>query len=199
MDDYLRGDPPAPPADLWQRIAAQLPLSPVSAPADDLGDELADGRRRRVARQRRIAGAIAAAAVVAGLSFVAGRTVAPSNPPVEVAASLQARADQARGMPGSRSGDLVAKDGRVLARVVVEPGGQGYIQTVGLAAPDADHAYQLWILDSGQPISLGLLGRGVNTVAFGTTATTNTLAITVEPVSGSAAATTPPIAVAELR
>ena len=112
---------------------------------------------------------------------------------------LDQRANAAFAAPGARQGNLLADNGEVVARVVVDPNGQGYVQGTALIALDDGQAYQLWSLDTGQPVSLGLLGRNPSTSAFASNANASRLALSIEPVSGSTQPTSKPIAVAELR
>ena len=66
-----------------------------------------------------------------------------------------------------------------------------------LAALDSDRSYQLWTLDSGTPVSLGLLGSSPRLVAVNI-GTVHSLAITPEPVGGSVRPTSNPVAAGEL-
>ena len=65
-------------------------------------------------------------------------------------------------------------------KVVVDESGRGYVIPENLPPLDEGSTYQLWSVDRGTPVSLGLLGSdpGITVVAAGST---TTMAITAEP------------------
>ena len=101
------------------------------------------------------------------------------------------------GRPGTRSSSSTSGSPRAeVARVVVVPSGQGYLVSSKLPALGDDRTYQLWAIEAGQPISLGLLGRSPRHAAFTMAGSTRPshLSITAEPKGGSVAPTGPIIA-----
>jgi anti-sigma-K factor RskA len=92
---------------------------------------------------------------------------------------LRAAASRAAAQPDARGATLSGSGGEV--RVVVDATGLAYVDS-SLATLGADRAYQLWTLDSGTPVSLGLLGRtpGMVVVNVGSA---RSLAITAELAS----------------
>jgi anti-sigma-K factor RskA len=199
------GAPPvAPPSDLWDRIATNLPPRPESASAEPAGDdppagsgtdELADRRearrRRSGSNTTRIILSVAAAVIVllVGLAIVRQSNTRTTS----VAQQIQRDAEAAADAPGSRSTTLQGDSG-VSVKVVVDEAGRGYVTPVDLPPLDEGSTYQLWSVDGGTPVSLGLLGSdpGVTVVAAGSD--TQSMAITAEPAGGSPAPTLPILA-----
>ncbi|MFF1251198.1 anti-sigma factor domain-containing protein [Pseudarthrobacter sp. NPDC058329] len=198
-----------PPADLFDRIVAQLPAQEapghapgVTAPSAasveaGSGDELARARQRREER-RRPAGArrwlagIAAAAAIALGGVGVGSYIADQNDPLNQVV---------------RAGDLRE------ASVEVAGGGTATVQISSsedaavvrmkdVPAPPAGKVYQMWLIpkDGSAPISQGLMDaealskpavvEGISSAAA--------LGITVEPVGGSESPTLPTVAAAPL-
>ncbi|MET1088964.1 MAG: anti-sigma factor [Arthrobacter sp.] len=203
-----------PPADLFDRIAAQLPaqltsqspsqegLAPGAAsggPALDepASDELAKARQRREER-RRPAGArrwltgIAAAAAIALGGVGVGAYVADQNDPLNQVV---------------RAGDVreasVNVSGGGTATLLISPSKDAAVVKMnGVPAPPEGKVYQMWLIpkDGSAPVSQGLMDaqalskpavvEGIHSAAA--------LGITVEPVGGSASPTSPTVAAAPL-
>ncbi len=200
----------APPAELWDRIAVRLPPrderrppaaideSPAesggpaspAANAAPTGDELAARRRSKRSSPNsnttRIVLAVAAAVVVVVVGLAIVRQ--SSTKTTSVAQQIQHDAETAATAPGSRSTTLAGPSGASV-QVVVDSSGRGYVTPENLPALDVGSTYQLWSVDGGTPVSLGLLGSdpGVTLVAAGTD--TTSMAITAEPAGGSPAPT----------
>jgi anti-sigma-K factor RskA len=204
----------APPAALWGRIAQSLPprldrvadssARQTSEPSDpgppdpDAGgsatsppiDELA--ARREAKRSRggssttRIILSVAAAVVVVLVGIAVVRQ--SSTTTRSVAQQLQEDADAAAEAPGSKTATLANESGTTV-RVVVDESGRGFVMPENLPPLDEGSTYQLWSVDQGTPVSLGLLGSdpGITVVAAGADPTT--MAITAEPAGGSPAPT----------
>jgi anti-sigma-K factor RskA len=83
--------------------------------------------------------------------------------------------------------NLESAQHRRLAQFVVLPDGRGYLVRSALPTLSSKDTYQLWAVVSGQPISLGLMGRDPNQVSFTLAGARRpaTLGLTVEPASGS--------------
>ena len=218
-----QNDAMAPPADLWDRIADQLPPRPERIPAPSSApasppvvadrptaaqpsatpptgaepgppaDELAARRARRVSRPAQVLLAVAAAVLVVLIGV--GVVRRSSSPSTTLAQQLQQQADRVATQPGSRTATLTGSDPSVSIRVVIDADGRGYVEPSGLPALDAGQTYQLWSVDGGTPISLGLLGSDPTVAIVGTGTSPSQLAITAEPAGGSTGPTSNPVAV----
>lgn len=97
--------------------------------------------------------------------------------------------------PGHQLVDL--QSGSVsVAQFVLAPNGNGYMIRSSMPVLRAGKTYQLWAIDNGTPVSIGLLGRTPGIVTFTISGTTGVtaLAVTVEPSSGSQRPSSLPIA-----
>ncbi len=99
--------------------------------------------------------------------------------------------------PGARRAELVDTHGTVLAKAIVLPDGRGYL-TSELPALPAGRTYQLWGVDDNNTISLGVMGRSPNVVAFQAAGHHAALAITEERAGGVPVSTNDPAAVGKL-
>jgi anti-sigma-K factor RskA len=207
-----------PPADLFERIVAQLPDQgrrpdagtppPAALPTGDVkqgqadqvpsaGDELARARQRREERRapgstrRWLAGVAAAAAIALGGVGV-GSYLADQNDPVNQVV---------------RAGDLrqasVDVAGGGTATLLISPSEDAaVVKMSGVPAPPAGKVYQMWLIpkDGSAPVSQGLMDEealskpavveGISSAAA--------LGITVEPAGGSESPTLPTVAAAPL-
>jgi hypothetical protein len=189
---------PGLPAGLWDRIADQLPprlerVPELAAPFAAV-DELVDRRSHRNGRTARIVLSVAAAVLVVALGVGVVRRTSTSST-TSVAQQLELQADRAAGQSGSHTATLTGPDGAVSVRVVIDDQGRGYVLPTGLPALGSDRTYQLWSIDGGTPISLGLLGSDPTVAVVGTGGSPSQLAITAEPASGSTGPTSNPVAV----
>jgi hypothetical protein len=209
-----------PPADLFERIVAQLPArlpaqdgpgrgnaaaptgstAPVPPPTPiepGPSDELAQARKRREERRgpsgtrRWLIGMAAAAAIALGGVGV-GAYMADQNDPVNQVA---------------RAGDLreasvnVAGGGKATLLISASEDA-AVVKMSGVPAPPAGKVYQMWLIpkDGSAPVSQGLMDeqalskpavvQGIHSAA--------SLGITVEPAGGSKAPTLPTVAAAPL-
>ena len=184
------------PEGVWARIVASLeetpptldifgpqsPARPDPAPGDADVVSLAD---RRSIRHWLPMSAAAAALVVVGL--VAGFLVADDPTPTQPEIAQPDLADVARRMlndPGSIEVELVSSGSDVEARAVVGPDGSGYLLGTSLPALDEAQTYQLWGVRDDAVISLGILGRAPDVVAFHLDDSIDALAITAEVAGG---------------
>jgi anti-sigma-K factor RskA len=193
-----------PPADLFDRIVAQLPahsadVSARAAPAalPPVTDQLSTARERRDVR-RRSAGmrnwliGVAAAAVIALGGVGVGAYVANQNDPLTQV--LQAQDVRQATVEVSGGGTAIvsiapSKDALVVRMKDVPPPPEGKV-------------YQMWLIpkDGTSPVSQGLMDaealskpavvKGIHSAAA--------LGITVEPAGGSTAPTLPTVAAATL-
>lgn len=99
--------------------------------------------------------------------------------------------------PDARTVALDSPSGQVLVTARLDPNGQGSIQRSRLALPPAGHVYQLWVQSSaGGPMeSAGVLGRRPQGHRVDVGADARLLAVSVEPIGGSGAPTTDPVAI----
>ena len=139
----------------------------------------------------------AAAVVVVAVLGVAAVRRSDTSSTTSVAARLEAEADQVASQPGSRSGTLTGPDGASV-RVVIDADGRGFVLPSSLAPLSPDQTYQLWSVDGGKPVSLGLLGGDPTVAVVGASGNPDQLAITAEPVGGSPAPTSNPVVVGTL-
>jgi anti-sigma-K factor RskA len=179
-------------------VATAAPAS-ASASHDPLGaeaiPEIASLQRHRENRRSRMPWILSAAAVV--VLFVVGAVVVGNRSgdgTTDSVAAMQKMAAEAATQPGARTGALTDADNTMAVDVVVDPAGHAFVMSGVLPALDAEHTYQLWSVDGGTPVSLGLLGSAPAMSVVGVDSHVHALAITMEPVGGSAGPTTKPMA-----
>ncbi|WP_045729743.1 anti-sigma factor domain-containing protein [Pseudarthrobacter chlorophenolicus] len=193
-----------PPADLFERIVAQLPAHPlasVAAPAavsvEADGDELAQARQRREERRRTsgtrrwLAGVAAAAAIALG-GVGLGAYFADQNDPV----NQVVRASDLR----EASVDVT---GGGTATLFISPSeNAAVVRMNGVPAPPAGKVYQMWLIpkDGSAPVSQGLMDKEAlsKPAVVEGISSASTLGITVEPAGGSRTPTLPTVAAAPL-
>jgi anti-sigma-K factor RskA len=198
-------DEEEPPADLFDRIVAQLPAPSAnigSAPAvaaavPPVPDQLAAARERREGRRRSpgvrnwLVG-VAAAAVIALGGVGVGAYVANQNDPLrqvlEAQDVRQATVDVSGG--GTATVSISSSRDALVVRMKDVP------------APPPGKVYQMWLIpkDGSAPVSEGLmdaeaLSKPAVVKGIGSAAS---LGITVEPEGGSASPTLPTVAAAAL-
>lgn len=171
------------PAGVWDRIAGSLTETPPAA-ARTL-PFAPPARRRRLPIVPMMAAGMAAAAIVAVLL---GVTIAHQNTRLNRLSLTQA-ATAALVNPAAHKAHLVSADGAVSVDAVVLPDGRGYVVRDSLPNLSGDRTYQLWSVDDGKAISLGVLGRNPDVVAFRAGRLPTEMAITAE--RGSRGAPTP--------
>ena len=196
-----------PPADLFDRIIAQLPAQlaaqlPVQSesqgPAQEVpADELAKARQRREERRRpagtrRWLAGIAAAAAIALGGVGVGSYIADQNDPL----NQVVRADDVR-----EASVPVAAGGT--ATVLVSSSKDALVVKMnGVPAPPEGKVYQMWLIprDGSAPVSQGLMDAEAlsKPAVVEGIASAAALGITVEPVGGSTSPTLPTVAAAPL-
>lgn len=192
-----------PPADLFDRIVAQLPaqlpVQPESqGPAQEVpADELAKARQRREERRRpagtrRWLAGIAAAAAIALGGVGVGSYIADQNDPL----NQVVRADDVR-----EASVPVAAGGT--ATVLVSSSKDALVVKMnGVPAPPEGKVYQMWLIprDGSAPVSQGLMDAEAlsKPAVVEGIASAAALGITVEPVGGSTSPTLPTVAAAPL-
>jgi anti-sigma-K factor RskA len=191
-----------PPADLFDRIVAQLPAQESTVPAPLVqqpleGDELAKARQRREERRRpagtrRWLAGIAAAAAIALGGVGVGSYIADQNDPLNQVVRAGDVREASVDVAGGGTATLLISSSEDAAVVKMN----------GVPAPPAGKVYQMWLIpkDGSAPVSQGLMDaealskpavvEGIHSAAA--------LGITVEPVGGSASPTLPTVAAAPL-
>ena len=198
-----------PPADLFDRIVAQLPgsggqqepaaagVSTGTGPGATGTDELADARKRREERlrpggvRRWLVGIAAAAAIALG-GVAVGSYVADQNDPV----------NQVVRAGDLREASVDVTGGGTATLFISASHNAAVVKMKDVPAPPAGKVYQMWLIpkDGSAPVSQGLMDEkalskpavveGISSAAA--------LGITVEPAGGSQAPTTPTVAAAPL-
>ncbi len=182
---------PRPTAASWDAVRAEMNrdllgavpsnVSELRAPrAPEIGQRTLRGR----GAWRRVTAIAAAAALVVGISIaVAGVIDSDSTTRTATAVALR------------------APDGVAVVNVRVDPDGKGSIAASTLPAAPAGHEYQLWTQPSAEaPMkSAGLLGRAPHAGRpIHVPKHSARFAISIEPIGGSSAPTTDPVAISAL-
>jgi anti-sigma-K factor RskA len=201
-----------PPADLFERIVAQLPtlaqlpaagpaapaaVSPAEQPGPEPADELSAARARRESRRRpgnarRWPAAAAAAAVIALGGVAVGSYVADQNDPLnQVVRAQDVREASVPVAAGGTATVLISSSKDALV-----------VKMKDVPAPPAGKVYQMWLIpkDGSAPVSQGLMDEAAlsKPAIVKGIAKAASLGITVEPAGGSAAPTSPTVAAAPL-
>jgi anti-sigma factor RsiW len=161
--------------------AAQLILGGLSDSARPprSGQSLSTLRARAVVTSMSTLAAAAIIVLAFSLANANGNVSRLRGPNGVVAAALAT--------PGHRLVNLESPTHVKLAEFVLLPSGNGYLVTSSLPTLASNETYQLWGVISGRSISMGLMGRSPQHVAFTVSGspTPSTLAVTVEPSGGS--------------
>jgi anti-sigma factor RsiW len=171
-----------PPEGVWERLESAISAAPpphAAAPPDMLASRRAVSVAPRPDRRWQW---LAAAAAVVALAF-GGLWLADRSGGGSSVTDTAALARSAATAPGSRHAVLTDSNGNTLATAVVTRDGTGYL-TSRLPPAGAGETYQLWGVTRTGTISLGVLGRDPQTVAFKAAAPTRSLAITTEVAGG---------------
>jgi Anti-sigma-K factor rskA len=134
-------------------------------------------------RWKIVAASAAAAAVIA---FPIGMAVSGGS-----GTSIAALAKTAAKATGSRTIVLNDTEKRPVADIVLTNTGQAYLRNTALPKLSDDKTYQLWAIEDGTPISIGVLGANPKTIAVVTGRTPQAIAISVETIGGAVAPSTP--------
>jgi anti-sigma-K factor RskA len=191
-----------PPADLFDRIAAQLPGTPdtggMEAPTGpQAADELAAARERRDHRRRTgglrnwIIGVAAAAFIALGGVGVGAYIASQDDPLRQVLEAQDVR--QA----------TVDVSGGGTAEVSIAPSKDALVVRMkDVPAPPPGKVYQMWLIpkDGSTPVSQGLMDEEAlsKPAVVKGIASAAALGITVEPAGGSEAPSLPTVASAQL-
>ena len=188
----------APPAQLWESIQLAIDAEPVAQQTSGSTEPtsiFSSKRYRSVNKPFLAAAAVLAVFVIGGAIFVGvGKDAdAPST-----IAAMTAMANDAASQPGSRTGFLTDPDQTMKVQVVADAQGHGYLMTDPLPALPENETYQLWAANNGTMISLGMLGSNPEMSLVPIDPSVTELALTREPINGSVAPTSDPMATGSL-
>ena len=152
-------------------------------------------RPRRRPRPAALVLAAAAAFVIATLTGLLIRQQGKLTDAlaISVPAQVRARAQRASDDPTSSVGTLAGDGGAPVVRAVEDKAGNGYLFADALPPLADGRTYQLWTLDGGKPVSLGILGGKPGIITFPAGGRPKTLAITAEDLPGAQAPTQTPL------
>ena len=198
-----------PPASAWEAISARVragstmtaasasaSIAPAAATDDPASTMVVAGatpagatvlapRRSWLANGRILA--VAAALVVVVLSAVTVRSLSHSS------ASDRSRMEAALALPTTHTGVLGGG-----ATVALQADGTGWIDVAPLPDPGPGNVYQLWSLDSGSPVSLGVVKPSHGVARFSAPAASHTLAVSTEKAPGATSPTLQSVVAVEL-
>ena len=169
------------PDNLWSRIESEL-QGEAPEPPPELAKVLSidePPRRRRNVGSMWLSGA-AAAAVILVVAVAWFGLSGQSDDPLDVAYESALEASD------SQVTDLVAEGSDAVASGVVDTAGHGYLDARDLPELEAGLTYQLWgvVSETGDVISLGILGSAPEVETFSAATALDALAITIEEEPG---------------
>jgi hypothetical protein len=185
------------PQGLWDRIARAL------GPVTPLGLEAAP-ERRRTGRRGLLVGVAASVAAILAIAALGVKVIEQDRVLDRLVATSQERglaeaANAALVDPRATRVTLASEDRRVFVEAVLLPNGSGYIVQDNLPPVPVNRTYQLWALDEGDPISLGVLGSDPNVAAFSAQPGVSQLAITEERAGGVASPRNKPLVLGQVQ
>lgn len=197
----------APPPGLRGRVlaaAARTPQVPPGPPPD-IVPAVAPARRWRRLTAAAVAAGVLAIAAAAGAYIVQEQRVRQADDRV-AAARAAGQAERTRIADTLAAGDATVRSARTPdgGRVVVVTSlrrDEAVAILTGVPAAPRDFTYQLWLIADDRARSAGVLSptRRDGTYLMRGLAGAEQLGVTVEPVGGSPAPTTPPIVLLRLR
>ena len=197
------------PDKLWSSISSRLVERPIDGappmpvllrPDFDQGGhrrEGVDASRRRLSMWRRSTVSVIAVAAVTVITFLGLGLAHANNQNAQLRGALgeisHSTVVAALDTPGHRLISLTNARHGGSVQFVVLPNGRGYLVRSDLPSLSAKETYQLWGVVSGQPISIGILGRnpGQVTFTFAGSPSPSQLGINVEPAGGSVVPSSP--------
>jgi len=177
-----------PPTRCWDAICTTIHRTAEASSASRPSLTPRPTRRWPLAYNRVFA--VAATVVIAVLAVVTVRSLADSGP------NARARMTAALARPTTRRGTVAATTGN--ASIALEANGIGWVDVAALPDPGTGNVYQLWSVDSGTPMSLGVLYPSGGVARFTAPIGSSTLAISKERAPGAQSPTLPPVGVAQL-
>ncbi|RYU13158.1 anti-sigma factor [Nocardioides iriomotensis] len=175
----------APPPELKVRVLATADRTPQKPPKVTPLSGTTPARRRWAPR---LAAAAAALVVLAGGAIGVGSLLGGDDE-----SGLQAAVVQVFQAGDAHVAEVETSHGPL--RVATSAGkAEMAVDTSDLRSLDSAHVYQLWSIENGSPVSVGILDDPSTGAAMAMPAAGTEVAITVEPAGGSEQPTTDPIA-----
>jgi len=184
-----------PPEGLWSRISARLyETDPADAPSPPVFlsdfDPTSRSDRRGMRGMRSIiltASLTAAAAILFLVLSLASANGRVSNLGNALASNGHNGVASALATPGHQVVTVSNFNHTALASFVLLPDGRGYLIHSALPVLPSTETYQLWSIDNGSPVSIGVMGPSPRIVSFTAVGLTgpSKLAVTIEPAGGS--------------
>jgi hypothetical protein len=185
------------PVDLWSKIAQQLPAAVAGVEVGTVSDiRSAKSRRRAVSPGWFAAAAALVAVAVLGVSLINANEDLSRARSQALSATFASSWSAAEATPGHHNVTLSTSNGTTVGRVVVTPAGAAYLSSKRMSPLGRDLTYQLWVVSHSRAVSIGLMGSHPTQVSFavGDLSAGDTLAVTVEPASGSVIPSSAPVA-----
>ena len=184
-----------PPVGLWDSIRSEIDNADRGNASVTRNERLLNSPGKAVARSNRsfllVAAAVVGVVVISGSALIG---LSRTTPPTDSIATMTAMANDAATRPGTRTGVLSDPAASMEIRVVVDAEGHGFVMTDPLPALPSGETYQLWSAANGTMVSLGMLGSDPEMSLVSIDASVTELALTREPVQGSVAPTSSPMA-----
>ncbi len=198
------GGPPVPGRIEIRPRALRTPEVPDGGTGGRAGPLHLAGRPRRQRLARAVAAVAAAVVLVAAsvgatLAITGGDDEEGGDEPPAVAAPSAAQLAQAAADDPTSVAQLASEAGQPQARLVTSDDGS-FVLFDALPTLPLGRAYQLWSLDSGTPVSLGVLGDGsAEAVAVAVPPSTVQVAISDAPEAGEPQPTGPIVATGQVK
>lgn len=207
---FLGGAPGEAPASIWTRIDSMLPAAdsidddcsgplPKSAPMLRHVDASVVSLTQRRSTKWWLATLVAAAAAVAvvalGISNVRqDRLIKDYKSELAASRDGAQRINDLLAASGTKVASLHNESGQPLARVILASTGEGYLVDSGLPRLNSDHTYQLWGVQNGVVLSLGVMGNSNQPIALAARGSWSKLVLTEESSPGVVVSTQPAVA-----
>jgi Anti-sigma-K factor rskA len=200
----------APPA-IWDRIDALLPMghdesdgvSPApftktNAAAPPLASVTALDDRRRLRRMMlSVVASAAAAAAVIGLGIAnvrQDRLIKDYKAELAASRAGALRVNDLLAAPGTKVATLRNDAGQPIARVILASSGEGYLVDSGLPHLSEGRTYQLWGVENGLVLSLGVLADSDRPIPLAARGEWSKLVLTEETAPGVVTSAQPAVA-----
>ena len=207
---FLGGAAGEAPASIWARIDSTLPATdsidddssgplPKSAPMLRHVDATVVSLTQRRSVKRWAATMVAAAAAVAvvalGIANVRqDRLIKDYKSELAASRDGAQRINDLLAAPGTKVASLRNESGQSLARVILASTGEGYLVDSGLKHLNSDHTYQLWGVQNGVVLSLGVMGDSTRPIPLAARGSWSKLVLTEESSPGVVVSAQPAVA-----